>query len=281
MSLESEFQLIRGMAMVRPMKTTMILGLMALTCSPALAETQDDVLAAQMLPGWQMQGGNYMAGLDLTLAPDWKTYWRAPGETGIPPQFDWSGSVNVASVRLHWPSPEVIMLNGMQSIGYHNELTLPVEVTPLDPSKPVSLHVQMQLGICNQICMPAALDLTAPLGGDSDARIAAALRDGPVTAAAAGLVRIGCDVTPIDDGLHVVARIEMPVQGTPETVVFETADKTVWVAEASADRAGKTLTAATDFVPPKGAPFALQRSDVTVTVIGQGRSVEISGCPAS
>ena len=253
--------------------------LLALTL-PVHAQSQEDVLNAQLLPGWQMPGGNYMAGLDLTLAPQWKTYWRAPGETGIPPEFDWSGSRNVASVRLHWPSPQVILLSGMQSIGYHDALTLPLEVTPLDPGQPVQLHLQMRLGICKDICMPAALTLTTPLGGASDARIAEALRQGPVRGDAAGLARLACDLSPIDDGLHVVARIEMPVQGSPETVVFEAADKSVWVAEASAIRSGNVLTAATDFVPPQGAPFALQRSDVTVTVIGQGHSVEIKGCPA-
>lgn len=280
MSPESEFHLASGVLKVGCMKNLILCGLLALTCAPAVAETQDDILAGRILPGWQMAGGHYMAGLDLTLAPHWKTYWRAPGETGIPPSFDWSGSRNVASVRLHWPSPEVIVSNGMQSIGYLDALTLPVEVTPSDASQPVDLHLLMQLGICKDICMPATLTLATVLGGDVDARIVAALRDGPINGAAAGLVRIVCEVAPIDDGLHVVARIELPVQGTPETVVFETADKTVWVAEASAARQGAVLTAATDFVAPKGAPFALQRRDLTVTVIGQGHSVEISGCPA-
>ena len=72
----------------------------------------------------------------------------------------------------------------------------------------------------------------------------------------------------------------MPQQGTPETVVLESGDKTVWVSGAVSSRKGAVLTAATDFVPAKGAPFALQRNQVTVTVIGQDRSVEISGCPA-
>jgi DsbC/DsbD-like thiol-disulfide interchange protein len=221
-----------------------------------------------------------MAGLDLTLAPEWKTYWRAPGETGIPPHFDWSGSDNVAAVRFHWPSPRVFTLNGMQSIGYHDELLLPLEVIPADPAKPVALHLQMQLGICKDICMPAILNLTQPLGGDADPRIAAALQRGPVTASKAGLAKIACQIAPIDDGLHVSAQINLPAQGVPETVVFETADKTVWVAEATATRAGNILTAATDFVPATGAPFALERAGVTVTIIGQGHSVEIRGCPA-
>lgn len=251
-----------------------------LLASPAFAETQADVLAAQMLPGWQMQNGHYMAGLNLTLAPHWKTYWRAPGETGIPPSFDWSGSTNVASVRLHWPSPQVITLNGMQSIGYYDALLLPVEVTPKDPSQPTNLHLTMQLGICKDICMPATLTLSNPLGGGAEAQITAALQDGPITAQQAGLKAITCTITPIDDGLHVTANLTLPSQGNPETVVLESADKSVWVAEASTTRQGPNLTAATDFVPAKGTPFALDRSTLTVTVIGQTHSVEIQGCPA-
>jgi DsbC/DsbD-like thiol-disulfide interchange protein len=254
----------------------------ALMPAAALAQSQDDVLSASLLPGWRMANGHYMAGLQFDLAPHWKTYWRAPGEAGIPPVFDWSGSRNLKSVALHWPSPAVISLNGMQSIGYLDALTLPVEVTPLDPAQPVELAVKMQLGVCNDICMPAALRLTGVLASASrpDPLIEAALGDRPMTAGEAGLQGIGCDVAPIDDGLHLTARIGLPVQGDPETVVFETADRSVWVAQASSNRQGKVLTAATDLVPSQGAPFALDRSGVTVTVLAQGRSVEIKGCPA-
>ena len=75
--------------------------LAALLASPAVATTQDDVLAGTLLPGWQIEGGGQMAALQLTLAPGWKTYWRSPGDAGIPPSFDWSGSQNVKSVRIH------------------------------------------------------------------------------------------------------------------------------------------------------------------------------------
>ena len=263
------------------MKTLFLTGLLALPLTAnAQGVTQADVLSAAMLPGWQMTDGHYMTALDLTLAPHWKTYWRAPGETGIPPQFDWSGSSNVASVQVHWPSPQVITLNGMQSIGYHDALLLPLEVTPTDPAQPVTLHLQMQLGVCDTVCMPAELTLGQALGGSKDGRITQALNAGPLSGAAAGLQTISCQVAPIDDGLRVVASLTMPQQGTPETVVLESGDKTVWVSGAVSSRKGAVLTAATDFVPAKGAPFALQRNHVTVTVIGQDRSVEISGCPA-
>ena len=264
------------------MKHVLLIAAVALVTGPALAQSQDDVLQAALLPGWQMANGHRMTALNLTLAPHWKTYWRAPGETGIPPQFDWSGSRNLKSIALHWPSPEVIMLSGMQSIGYLDRLVLPVEIVAIDPARPVELRLQMALGVCKDVCMPAAFSLTEVLDGPGakDGRITAALNNRPSTAAEAGLTDIGCQVSPNVDGLRIAARIAMPRQGNPETVVFETADATVWVAQATASRDGPLLNAQTDLVPPTGAPFALDRSGVIVTIIGQGRSVEIKGCPA-
>jgi DsbC/DsbD-like thiol-disulfide interchange protein len=264
------------------MKTAFLIAAMALFSGPVLAQSQDDILQTSLLPGWQMDNGHRMAALNLTLAPHWKTYWRAPGETGIPPQFDWSGSRNLKSVALHWPSPEVITWGGIQSIGYLHQLVLPVEIVAIDPAKPVELRLQMALGVCKDICMPATFSLTETLDGPGapDSQIRNALDNRPSTAAEAGLTDITCKVSPNDDGLRIAASIAVPKQGEPETVVFETADATVWVAQSTALRDRQILHAQTDLVPQSGAPFALDRSGVTVTIIGQGHSVEIKGCPA-
>lgn len=245
--------------------------------SPALSQSQDDIVHAGFLSGWQMPNGHHMAALDLQLAPDWKTYWRAPGEAGFPPVFDWTGSINLKSVQFHWPSPQVIALNGMKSIGYLHELVLPVEVVAQDPTQPVTLALQMDLGICHDICVPAHLTFAAVLqgGGAKDSRIAAALADMPRQAHGAT-----CVVAPIADGLHLQADLTLPPLGPEETVVFETDDRAVWVAEATVARQGGVLSAATDLVPPSGAPFSLNRSAVTVTVLAQGQAVEFRGCPA-
>lgn len=254
--------------------------LLALFCAgPALAESQQDVLRANLLPGWRMANGHYMAALDLQLAPQWKTYWRAPGEAGIPPVFDWKGSSNLKRVEFHWPSPQVITLNGMMSIGYLEELVLPVELVPADPSQPVSVALEMDLGICHDICMPAHLDFKGQLSGEGtrDGRIAAALQAGPEERPPAG---VQCDVTPIADGVRLTARMPLPVQGQEETVVFETPDPQVWVAEAKTHREGPVLVSQTDLVPPAGAPFVLDRSGVTMTVLAADHSVEMKGCPA-
>lgn len=263
---------------------------LSLSCLPVLAQSRDQVdnLAATLSPGWQTATGTRMAGLQLTLAPGWKTYWRSPGEAGLPPLFNWSGSVNVKSVRVHWPSPTVFEVNGMQSIGYHDAVMLPLEVTPHDATQPVQLHAAIDLGICRDICLPASLTLSADLpateGDTSDAGLSgaltAALTDGPVSGTEAGVTSVTCAVDPIADGLRVSASVKMPRHSPQETVVFETGQPDIWIAAATASRHSGTLTAVTEMVAPTGAPFALERAKIRLTVIGNTGSVEILGCPA-
>jgi DsbC/DsbD-like thiol-disulfide interchange protein len=253
-----------------------------LLAQPALATTQDDVLSATLLPGWQTETGAHMAAVDLQLAPGWKTYWRSPGDAGIPPSFDWSGSQNVKSVRIHWPAPSVFTSNGMQTIGYHDHLVLPVEVTPIDPAQPVTLSVDVDLGVCDTICIPASVSMTTDLvaPGAADASITRALSQRAHTAGEAGVRGIGCTVDPIADGLRLTARIALPDPGAAEVVAFETTDAQVWVAQATTQRQGSDLVAMTELVPPEGAPFALDRSAVTVTILSDHGAVELRGCPA-
>jgi len=258
-----------------------VIALLALIASPAAAFTQGDVLQASLLPGWVTDQGTRMAAVELVLAPGWKTYWRSPGDAGIPPQFDWSGSVNLGGLRVHWPSPVVFDTNGMRSIGYHDVLVLPVEVTPLDPAQPVALQGRIDLGVCKDICVPAmvtvAVDL--PVAGMPNPTIKRALRTLPLGGAAAGLTDIRCTVAPIADGLRVTAVMQVPPQGGMEAVVMEPGLAGVWVSEAVTMRDSGTLTATADMVAASGAPFALNRSAIVLTIIGDDRAVETTGCP--
>ena len=258
----------------------------AVIAAPTAAETrtksQDDVLSAALLPGWQMESGAHMAGLRMDLAPGWKTYWRSPGDAGIPPEFDWSGSENVKSARIHWPAPTLFHTNGFLTIGYKGGVVLPVEVQPIDPARPVVLRAKVELGVCRDICMPAWLDLAASVTppGTPDRSIRAALAARPATAAEAGLTALGCAVDPIADGLRITATLALPPGQGDEAVAFETDDPRIWVAEAITERHGGRLVAVTEMVGPGGQPFALDRSGVTLTVISDSGAVEIRGCPA-
>lgn len=256
---------------------------LSLPPAPAAAQDLEGLQSAGIRTGWRTSSGSYMTALDLRLSPGWKTYWRAPGDAGIPPSFDWAGSDNIGAVRLHWPSPVVFTLNGMQTVGYPDTLVLPMEVTPQDPARPVSLNLAIDLGICKDVCLPASLRLgaTASGPGAEDAQIRAALAARPLTEAEAGVGRTACTALPIADGLRLTAEIALPRFGPAEEVaVFETADRSIWISQAVTTRSGGTVTASSDLVGQTGAPFALERQGVTVTLISGGTSVEIRGCPA-
>ena len=249
---------------------------------PAHGMTQDELLQANLLPGWRMDSGHHMAGLSLALAPGWKTYWRSPGEAGIPPEFDWSGSQNVKAVYVHWPSPVVFHTNGMQTVGYDGGVILPLEVVPEVPGQPVVLRARVGMGICKDICMPAEVlvsaDLVAP--GADPGGIRAALKAQPASAAQAGVGRVACAVEPIADGLRLTATVEIATQGGEEALVMEPADRSIWVGEAVTSRQGGTLISVAEMVAATGAPFALDRSSLRLTVLGGARAVQIEGCPA-
>ncbi len=99
------------------------------------------------------------AGIEIHLARGWHTYWRYAGDAGIPPRFDWSHSTNLAGVEILWPAPQRIALeDGIESIGYKDSVLLPLHLTPRDPAKPVGLHLRIDFGICEKICIPASAE---------------------------------------------------------------------------------------------------------------------------
>jgi DsbC/DsbD-like thiol-disulfide interchange protein len=254
---------------------------LALAPVTAAAEMPDQMVRAELLSGWRMAGGDHVAALRLTLAPGWKTYWRAPGDAGIPPLFDWSGSDNIASFSASWPVPEVFHLNGMRSVGYSEVVTIPLHFAPARPGDPIEVRGQIDIGVCEDICVPVSLEVTATLPPDTfdpDPRIAAALADRPMTAGEAGVSGIDCMLEPIRDGLRLTATIDMPPLGAGEEAVVELVGAPVWVSEPELARSGNSLQAVADLVPPEAAPFALQRDDLRFTVLSGDRAVEIAGC---
>jgi DsbC/DsbD-like thiol-disulfide interchange protein len=106
------------------------------------------------------------AGIEIKLQPGWKTYWRYPGDAGVPPRFDWSGSENLAYAEVRWPAPEkFIDESGAKSIGYHDRVLFPVSIIAADPAQPVKLRLKIDFALCDKLCMPAEaqLGLNLPL----------------------------------------------------------------------------------------------------------------------
>lgn len=101
-------------------------------------------------------GINFLrAGVELRLQSGWKTYWRYPGDSGVPPVFDFGGSENVKTVTVLWPAPERFSDGGGYSIGYKDTVVLPLRVVPRDERKPVTLRLKLDYAVCETLCVPA------------------------------------------------------------------------------------------------------------------------------
>jgi DsbC/DsbD-like thiol-disulfide interchange protein len=108
------------------------------------------------------------AGIEIRLDPGWKTYWRYPGDTGVPPTIHFAGSKNVKSVHVQWPAPELFSDGaGGHSLGYAGDVILPLEVTPADAARPSMLQVQLSYAVCGTLCIPAQAKLALTLDGHS------------------------------------------------------------------------------------------------------------------
>lgn len=255
------------------------LALMALpTLSPA--QNFDDLATVDVLPGWREAGGDHIAGLRITLRPGWITYWRAPGEAGIPPQFAFSGSADIDGIHPYWPTPDVIVDKGVRSIGYYDTVVVPLRIEAATDGGDLTLQGELQIGVCEEICIPVTLDFATilPATGAMDASIVAALEAGPKTQEEADVTSVNCTIDPISDGIRLMADIAVPTTGASEHVVIEASDPSVWVSEADVTRSGASLQATVDMVHPSGGPFAVDRSGLRLTIFGGARAIDVQGC---
>ncbi len=105
-----------------------------------------------------------LAGVQIRLDPGWHTYWRSPGDSGVPPQFDWSGSKNLKQAQVLYPAPHRFADANGSAIGYEDEVVFPVKITPERPDEPVELKLNVAYGLCKTLCIPneASLSLDLP-----------------------------------------------------------------------------------------------------------------------
>jgi DsbC/DsbD-like thiol-disulfide interchange protein len=127
-------------------------------------------------------GRVFRAGVEIKLKQGWHTYWRYPGDSGVPPVPDFSKSQNVKTVTVLYPAPARFPDGaGGNSIGYNHDVVLPLHVVPQDASKPVTLNLKLGYAVCEKLCVPAEANLQLPLTGmetANDAAVSAAEAQG-------------------------------------------------------------------------------------------------------
>ena len=115
---------------------------------------RDGHSAVRLLAG-SRSGAVLLGGIAVQLQPGWKTYWRAPGDSGVPPRFDFSKSENIEAVTVLWPAPAKFDDGaGGHSMGYHDQVVLPLRIVAKNADKPVMLRVGINYAVCEKICIP-------------------------------------------------------------------------------------------------------------------------------
>jgi DsbC/DsbD-like thiol-disulfide interchange protein len=241
--------------------------------------SDDTRSALRLIAGSNTSGaGPLNAGIEIKMRPGWHTYWRYPGDSGVPPRFDFSGSENLKSAKVLYPAPSLHSDEGGQSLGYEGNVIFPIAVTAATPGKPVQLRLKAEYAVCEKLCVPAEGQVELPLGdgtSSEDAALKSAQAQVPeqVPAANVGLTarRVGTGAKPLVM-VDVTAPAGKPVQ------VFAEGPSPEWALpipkpEPGAPAGHQHFSFALDGLPPgvdpKG-PF-----DLTFTLVGGDRPLEV------
>jgi DsbC/DsbD-like thiol-disulfide interchange protein len=156
---------------VRVLQAVLVVG--ALWPWANVAQAADDITrwdgdarsAARLVAGSQRAAdGAVRAGVEIRLKAGWHTYWRYPGDAGVPPRFDFSTSKNLKRAVVLWPAPQRIVEAGGSTLGYSSDVIFPVRVEPVDANKPVVLRLKLDYAICEKLCVPAEATSELALG---------------------------------------------------------------------------------------------------------------------
>ncbi|KFB10746.1 protein-disulfide reductase DsbD domain-containing protein [Nitratireductor basaltis] len=139
-------------------KSFLIVGIAALLPSLAGASsstwTESTGGAVRLVTsGLPDEDGVLRGALEIRLQPGWKTYWKEPGGSGIPPQLEFASGADVEGYQVHFPPPVRVDDEYGSWAGYQQSVALPVEIKFSDPSSR-SVEGSFFLGICESVCIP-------------------------------------------------------------------------------------------------------------------------------
>jgi DsbC/DsbD-like thiol-disulfide interchange protein len=202
------------------MRLILVLALTVTACSSLARAVEQQWVAAtksklRLFGGMaRTQGGEQsMAGIQLRMDDGWKTYWRNPGESGVPPQFDWSGSTNLKEAKVLYPAPHRFADANSKTIGYSGDVIFPVKLIAERPGEPIELKLAFEFGLCKSLCIPNDAKLSLKLEPD-------ATLDDPD----AKLLSASLDIVPqpvASGALPAIGKIEAKLDADKPSIVIE------------------------------------------------------------
>lgn len=220
-------------------------------------------------------------GLQFRMKKDWKISWRSPGDAGLPPVFDWTGSENLSAATVSWPVPVRFSVLIFEVLGYKNEVVLPIVARLAEPGRATRLRLKLDYLVCEDLCIPVQVDLALDLaaGPAAPSEFAHLIDRYAATVPGSGEAQGLSIESAVADGggedltLTIVARSALPftapgvfVEG-PEEFRFGTPE--VEIGEGG--QRAELRVPVTGVVGPLG---SLAGKPVTLTLVDNGRAME-------
>ncbi len=259
-------------------------GVAMLLSAPARAAdgsawSDDSRSSFRIIAGTNKSGAaSLRAGIEIKLQPGWKTYWRYPGDSGVPPRFDFSGSENLARAKVLYPAPHLFTDETGNSLGYKDSVIFPLQVTARQPGKPVTLRLKLEYAVCEKLCIPAEgrAELTFGVGDSAnDAALAAAEAHVPKPVSAAD---IGLTAQRVSTGPKPLVYVDLSVPSGNPVELFVEGPSPEWALPIPQPAQGappghRHFGFELDGLPPGVNPKG--EFELTFTVVEGGRAIEV------
>ncbi len=173
-----------------------------------------DQVRAELLvhaPEGAAPGAKVWVGLQLTHAPEWHTYWKNSGDSGLPTDLQWTLPPGVTAGEIAWPTPRKFPIGPLANYGYNGTVLLPVPLTVSPDFQGQQLDVKLQAAwlVCRKECIPEegsfslripAMGSTGLNGAAFDAAFNAAPKDQAAAASTlapeTGFLNVSLDALP-------------------------------------------------------------------------------------
>ena len=249
--------------------------------SSSLIIHANGLVSAKITDGWIEKDQKLIFGLKIDLNKNWKTYWRLPGNAGLKPLFTFDKSENVFAAKIMWPSPIIFGEDNLWSIGYKDNVLLPIEITPIDTSKPIKLEIQADIGLCEDVCIPVTLNVSyfaTPGQNQENYEILGAILSEPIKSDDIGFQPPQCI---IKNGELIMEFNEKNVKTGIENIelfVIEVGSSVFYVNSQKAYVFDDRITVSTKNSVETELPGVISRERIKTTIIGSNQSLEFVGC---
>lgn len=237
--------------------------------------------SVDIIRGWRQSDDIHIAAINIKLEDGWKTYWRVPGIGGIAPILNWEKSKNIKNISQIWPTPNIYNEYGLQTIGYKNELLLPLQIQPIDKKQPIHLSITIDFGICSDVCVPIQTAVEERLPERTSIgkkNILDTLQKAILSGKKSPFKIVKCNIVPIKDGFEVNAFFEGLTSFDKDTlgVVEYPVKQNGWINQKASLISSNQLSVHA-IVYNKSIHF-IDRSDLTLTIFTKNKAFEFDGC---